>query len=408
MAYFDYNATAPLRPVARAAWLEAADGLWSNPSSPYRAAARARNALEDARARIAAAIGCPAGRVVFTSGATEGNNAMLRHFAGRPAGVSAVEHPSVRDAVRDLPEGSVTRIPVDAAGRVRMAGVREWLDSVQGGALLSVMAANNETGTLQPWHELARLCRERGIAFHCDAVQWIGRMPLAGLADCAFVTASAHKFGGPKGVGFLLIPADARDFRAQRGGEQEDSHRGGTENLPSILAMAAALNAACMSIEGTASAGVDEERDTVSHGDSVKDSYSAGVSAPRDAFVRTVIATIPGTEWVGQGPGETTGCLWNTAMLIMPRHRNTRWVARLDRLGFEVSTGSACATGKQGPSHVLAAMGIAPERAQRAVRISSGWDTPAMAWTDLARAFTLVWEELEAEAGGSGAMVIEV
>src|SRR5690606_15046127 len=162
---------------------------------------------------------------VFTSGATEGNNAVLswaaRHPAGRPGvAISAIEHPSVREPAADSfgPE-QVARLPVDTQGVLDLESLASLL-RLRPPALVSVLAANNETGVLQPWRDAVRLCREAGVTFHCDAVQWIGKLPLQGLAEADFLTASGHKFGAPKGVGFIVVGQDQAGFKAQIGGGQ--------------------------------------------------------------------------------------------------------------------------------------------------------------------------------------------
>ncbi len=364
MPYFDYNATTPMHPAALAAWRETAEQAWHNPSSPYRAAARAHALLEEARERLAAVIGGAAEDYVFTSGATEANNAVLLHAATvAPAEtrvvVSALEHPCVLESARAWFPGRTTLIGSDARGVTQLESLNEALRTGKV-AMVSLMAANNETGVLQPWPEALAQARERGVPFHCDAAQWLGKLPARRLAECDYLTGCAHKFGGPKGVGFLKVPAGDRAFRGQRGGEQEHGRRAGTENLPGIRAMVAALEAVAPRLE--------RER--------------VGWENARWHFEKALMEAVPGAVVVGAGAER----LWNTVMFLAPRHENTRWVAALDKRGFQVSTGSACATGHAGPSHVLAAMGVEPETARRAVRVSAGWDTNAQDWAALATA----------------------
>lgn len=374
MPYFDYNATSPLLPEAREAWLLASDEAWANPSSPYRMSARVHRLLGEARERVAALLGVSPDEIVFTSGATEANNAVLtwaaRNLApSAPVIISPTEHPSVIEPARGLWPERVQWTGVTRDGWVHPDEVSARLGTALGG-LVVVMAANNETGVLGPAAEIDAICRHHGAWYLCDAAQWIGRMPARGLAPGAFVVADAHKFGGPKGVGFLRVPPAARSFHGQRGGEQENGRRAGTENYPAIAAMVAALEFA-------------EAQSPVDRFTWCSD------------FVRDVVRRVPGTRVNG---GEAAR-LWNTVSFCMPAHENTRWVARLDRLGFEVSTGSACATGHAGPSHVLAAMGLTPEEGRRTIRVSSGWDTAPEAWQQLADAIAHVWEQLEAEPG---------
>ncbi len=386
MRYFDHNATTPMSAVARETWLEMADGFWHNPSSPYRAAARVRNRLEEGRAMLAGILGCEEREIVFTSGATEANNAILAFFARRKnadAGVwlSPVEHPCVRDAGRHHFGDQVRYFPADSSGRVSPDAASEVLKAGRP-ALVSVMAANNESGVLQPVGEIAEICRQAGVPFHCDAAQWLGKLPGRDLPAWGFMTGSGHKFGGPKGVGFLRVPGAWNDFRGQVGGEQEMGMRAGTENPPAAVSMVAALEAR------------ETEKVDV-----------AGRAAWRDAFEAALERDIPGIKVAGRSSDR----LWNTSFLIMPVHSNHRWVMKLDREGFAVSTGSACATGSEAPSHVLAAMGFAPEEARRAVRISSGPETGEEDWRALAAAVVGVYRDWEdGDASSSLTDVISV
>ncbi|MDP0500000.1 MAG: aminotransferase class V-fold PLP-dependent enzyme [Verrucomicrobiota bacterium JB022] len=381
MAYFDYNATTPLSPAAREAWLAAS---WYNPSSPYRAAARARNALEAARAELAELLQAEPEDIVFTSGATEANNAAFRHFArhyGAEAkvAVSAIEHPCVIDSAHGWFPERVIELSVKRSGVVDLEAVRTVL--AQRPVLLSVMAGNNETGVEQPWPELRELARAQGIPFHCDAAQWIGKRPLDGLGACDLLTGSAHKFGGPKGVGFLKLSPALGGLKAQYGGAQEHDHRGGTEATASIFAMVAALKERVAALA---------EADT------------AALAAARDQMVVRVREVLD-----VQVVGEQAPRFWNTVMLLLPRHGSARWIAQLDRRGFEVSSGSACATGKPGVSHVLTAMGVDRSHAERAIRISGGLDTTPADWQALAEAIIASWHALKAEAS-SDSMVIQI
>ena len=377
MPYFDHNATTPLTPAGRTAWLRAAEESWQNPSSPYRAAARVRARLEQAREQVAEVIGCPAGRIVFNSGATEGANAVFAHWArtlpvGAGVAVNPTEHPCGLEAARAyFPAERRAWIEVDRAGVVRLEHLEALLHSGRMGAV-SVMAANNETGVVQPWREIAALCRRHRVDYHCDAAQWAGKLPADGLGDVDWVTASAHKFGGPKGAGWLKIAAPADGFRAQAGGEQEHGHRGGTEDYPAIAASVAALAEA----------------------ESAARSRAAGRARWRDRFLAQAGAALPGLRVAGAAAAR----LWNTASLILPHSANHRWVTKLDRRGFQVSTGSACATGRDGPSHVLAAMGVPADEARRVIRISAGWATTEKEWQALVTALVEVEAELRAAA----------
>jgi cysteine desulfurase len=213
------------------------------------------------------------------------------------------------------------------------------------------------------------LCRRHHAAFFCDASQWLGKLSAAGLGEADWVIGSAHKFGGPKGVGFFLAAEGAQDFHAQHGGGQEHGHRAGTENFPGVAAMVAVLAEA-----ETKRVLLETER-----------------LRWRETFERTLPAALPGVRVVGAGAER----LWNTVSLILPHGENTRWVARLDKRGFQVSTGSACATAKEGPSHVLAAMGYSPEETRRVIRASAGWETAETDWPKLAQALVEVSAEVK-------------
>ncbi|MGA3007763.1 MAG: aminotransferase class V-fold PLP-dependent enzyme [Opitutaceae bacterium] len=374
MPYFDHNATAPLAPVAREAWLQAHEEGWQNPSGLYRGGARVKVRLDTAREQIAQWLGCAAERVVFTSGATEGANAVCAHLArtlapGLLVAVNRTEHPCVIEAARFFLGERVVWLEVDRDG---VAGVQQ-MEKLQAGSgfplgAVIVMAANNETGVMQPWRDWARECRQRHTPFFCDATQWLGKLAAEGLGEADWVIGSAHKFGGPKGVGFVIAADAARDFHGQQGGAQEHGRRGGTENFPGVAAMAAAL------IEAeTKKVLLESER-----------------LRWREGFERAVAAALPGARVVGASAER----LWNTVSLILPHGENTRWVARLDQRGFQVSTGSACATAKAGSSHVLAAMGYSPEEARRVIRVSAGWDTAEADWPKLVTALAEVSAEV--------------
>jgi cysteine desulfurase len=353
--YFDANATTPLHPAAREAWLTAP---WHNPSSLYAEAAAAHDLLDQCRERLAGIVGCEPGDLVFLSGATEANNAVLESFTrlGRKVAVSSIEHPSGRE-----PAPGAVLIPAGADGVVRLDALKEIL-AMETPALVSLMAANNETGVLQPWREALTLCRDAGVLFHCDAAQWIGKRPAAGFGDCDFLTGSSHKFGGPKGAGFLKVTGH---FRWLRGGPQEDRRRAGTENVPGIAAMLAALEAA--------------------EAEPVPD------DSLRRTFETEIKHAVPGVQIVA----EESPRLWNTVLLIMPRHANVKWLARLSRAGFQVSTGSACSSGG-GASEVLAAMGLTAEALRRVLRVSSWRGHTAGDWRALTAAFAAVRASLDA------------
>ncbi len=360
MLYFDHNATHPLSDAAREAWLRATRDFIGNPSSPHRLGARAEKALDEARAKLAAWLGCSPIDVVWTSGATEANNAVLHHAAQTNAAevwISAIEHPCVLASAERYFGKRVRVIPVERVGVISL----EWLANElrqKVPALVAVMAANNETGVLQPWREVRERCREHGVAFFTDAAQWLGKQPAAGLGAADFVSGCAHKFGGPQGVGFVKVPAGFRSLLV--GGPQEEGRRAGTENVAGVLAMIA---------------GLEEREAQLSRGEATER------LAWRAEFERELMEVLPGTEIVGA----TAERLWNTVSALMPELPDCRqrWVVKLDKLGFAVSTGSACASGKEAPSHVLSAMGFEPSQAARALRFSAGWETTREDWMKL-------------------------
>lgn len=385
--YFDCNATTPMSATARRAWLEAAEKHWHNPSSLYRDAGFAKQKLEEARERLATLLGCDAGRIVFTSGATESNNALFASLAARlPANsriaISAIEHPSVREAARgsvkeqghSCPGGSsIVTIPVNADGIVEPETVSEII-ARHTPSLVSVMAANNESGALQPWSSIAAICQRADIPFHCDAAQWIGKLPSSSLGLCDYLTGSAHKFGGPKGTGFLVLRDEDEPLHFLRGGPQENDRRAGTENYPAIEAMVTALEELESRLPAVA-------RDQSAH---------------RDRFVEALRDHFPDLRFIS----EDAERLWNTTLLVMPRHENLKWLTRLSRRGFSISTGSACSSGKEGSSIVVQALGASPEELKRVVRISGGWEHTEADWLALADAFIEVDHELA--KGGPG------
>ncbi len=295
-------------------------------------------------------LGCDAEQIVFTSGATESANTVLASMDN--ALISGIEHPCVRESARNRER----EVRVDSQGVADLDDLRSKIATSKP-EVVCLMAANNETGVLQPWREALALCRESGVPFFCDAAQWVGKLPSRGLGECDFVSGCAHKFGGPVVVGFLKCPVHFKPL--VRGGPQENGRRAGTENVASVLAMLAVLTA--------------RETDATD---------AASTFLPmRDTFERDLLAALPDARILGSGAQR----LWNTVSVLMPETPDCRrrWVVVMDRLGFAVSTGSACASGKEKPSHVLTAMGIAPTYAGRALRFSSGWETTGDDWRKL-------------------------
>lgn len=371
--YFDHNATTPLHPAARDAWLKASDRHWQNPSGLYREAAETKHQLEEARERLGELLDCEPQRIVFTSGATEANNAVLRMLAGKLPNDSTVltsrmEHPSVQVPLRAAFGNRVREVPSRPDTSLDWEAFITALQS-QRPALVTVMAANNECGTLLPWLQIGIACHEAGVRFHCDATQWLGKMPGIQLGQCCdYITGSAHKFGGPKGIGFLVLGSEDEALGLLTGGPQEEGRRAGTENYPSIEAMVTVL----------------EQRMTMLA------SMPAKVEL-REAFEKQITLAIPGTKIVGQN----TQRLWNTSMLILPRHDHRKWLARLSQQGFAVSTGSACSAGHDGASQVLQAIGATLEEMKRVLRVSGGWETTEDDWNNLAAAMLRVRDSLD-------------
>lgn len=363
MIYFDHNATTPLSATARDAWLRASEEFIGNPSSPHRLGSRADRALTEAREELAAILGCDALDIVWTSGATESNNLVLHHIAqnlpeGAEVWVSAIEHPCVLAAAQKWLPGRHRLIPVTSSGVVDSGWIQSELTKTLP-ALIAVMAANNETGILQPWREISSLCRDAGVPFFCDAAQWLGKLPGKGLGECDFVSGCAHKFGGPKGVGFLKCPSKGKVHPLIVGGPQEEERRAGTENLAGVIAMMAALR---------------EREAALSRGEHI------ALQNAKLAFEAELLRTLPGSEIVGAGQER----LWNTVSALMPEADcQQRWVVKLDKAGFAVSTGSACSSGKEVGSHVLQAQGYGPSTSSRVLRFSAGWETSPDAWKAL-------------------------
>jgi cysteine desulfurase len=352
--YLDWNATTPLRAEARSA-VSAALEASGNPSSVHTEGRAARKLIEDARAQVAYAIGARPESIVFTSGGTEANAQALVPgwgLSGRICSrliVSAIEHPSVlaggRFTASEVSQAAVTRDGVVDLGKLRVSV------SASGPALVSIMLANNETGALQPVSEAAAIVHEAGGVLHVDAVQALGRVPLNVAALGAdLVTLSAHKIGGPKGVGALVVcnPNLHWPPGLMRGGGQERNRRAGTENVAGIAGFGAA--AAAAAIKGPSE---------TQHMQRLRTRFEAGLAAIEGVTVFS--AAVPR--------------LPNTTLFALKGVRAETAVIALDLEGFAVSSGAACSSGKVQPSHVLAAMGIDGELARGAIRVSTGHAT---------------------------------
>jgi cysteine desulfurase len=337
--YLDHNATAPTRPEAVAAMVEALRDP-ANASSVHGFGREARRRLEAARRRLAEQVNADPAGIVFTSGGTEANNLAL-HGVGGPTLVSAIEHASVLD-----PVPQAERVPVGEDGVVDLPSLERKLMAGRP-RLVSVMLANNETGVVQPVSEVAELAHRHGALLHVDAAQALGRMPVDMCTTAAdLMTLSAHKMGGPPGVGALAIRPDITLLPRQFGGAQEGRRRGGTENLPAILGWVAAL-------------------------DAHQPDEPVRMRSLRDALERAVRVHHPSVTILGRDSFR----LPNTTCLLAPGLDSSTQLMVLDLAGVAVSSGSACSSGKVGPSHVLKAMGLGDTMARCAIRISLGWNS---------------------------------
>jgi cysteine desulfurase len=354
--YLDYNATSPLRPEAREAMALTLDRT-GNPSSIHAEGRAARALVEKAREAVADLVGAKPKNVVFTSGGTEANNAVLspatRRVGGRDAEsllVSAVEHPSVLNGHRFRPE-TVECSPVDGQGRADVGWLEEWLAALPGGcALVSLQVANNETGVLQPIQHAAEIVHRHGGLLHADAVQAAGKIPVdIGELGADALSLSAHKLGGPQGVGAVVFASDRIELadRFIRGGGQERGYRAGTENVAGIAGFGAAAAAA--------RAGIETERARV-----------ATLTAALEGQLRRAAA-----DAVVFGAGAER--LPNTSAFAIPGLRAETALIAFDLEGVAVSSGSACSSGKLKRSHVLDAMGVDRGLAEGAIRVSLGW-----------------------------------
>jgi cysteine desulfurase len=378
MSYFDNNATTqPCQKVLDAV-AEAHRVDWANPSSPYRLSAVVRAKLERARADIAEYFSASPNQLLFTSGATEANNTYLAHQYHRlrkdqKVLISPIEHPSVSEPATSWFAGRVDWMPVDDQGLVALNEVEKQFQANDYG-LVCLMAANNETGVLQPWEPISQICKARQIPFFCDATQWVGKMEISSLCACSAFSFSGHKFGGTKGIGGLVSKEPIHPMI--KGGRQEKDQRGGTENFPNI----AGLLVAC------------KERLFPREVDNILRVQW------RNDFELKVCALIPGTEVVA----EKVERLWNTSLLLMPIYENLRWISHLEKLGFQVSTGAACSVSQlKSDKQGISAIGLSPVQIRRVIRVSSSWRTAERDWQGLAEAMATVFSELARESGES-------
>jgi cysteine desulfurase len=354
--YLDWNATTPLRPEARQAMAVAWE-LSGNPSSVHAEGRQARRLVEEARASIAAAVGALPRNVVFASGGTEANALALapglRRGAGAPVErllVSAIEHASVLAGGR-FPAEAIGTVGVTSSGLVDLDGLRAALEGSPP-ALVSVMAANNETGAVQPVAEATEIVHAAGGLLHVDAIQAFGKIPFdINVVNADLATLSAHKIGGPKGVGAVVLAEGVLGLApVLRGGGQEQGRRAGTENVAGIAGFGAAARAAMAT-----------QADDAIRLESLRNRLENGLRQTSDVIIFS----------------ENAPRLPNTTLFTVPGLKAETAVIGFDLGGIAVSSGSACSSGKVQPSHVLEAMGFGPELAQGAVRLSLGWSTSA-------------------------------
>ncbi|MCZ6763576.1 MAG: cysteine desulfurase family protein [Alphaproteobacteria bacterium] len=364
--YLDWNATAPVSAEVAAAVSDAMtaammeSGTGGNPSSIHGPGRKVRAAVEDAREAVASLAGAKPREVIFTSGATEANNMVLVGSGRETIIVSGIEHPSVL-LVRD----DVVRVPATLDGIVDLDRLAAALEGTDGDALVAVMLANNETGVIQPIEEVVRLAREAGALIHCDAVQAAGRIEIdIDALGVDTLSLSAHKIGGPTGVGALIVREGTPPIEPiLKGGGQERSRRAGTENVPGIIGF------------GVAAARAADWRDEM-----------AAIGALRDDMETRITAAAPEAVIYGAGARR----LANTSSIGLPSVDCALQVMTLDLAGIAVSAGAACSSGKVAPSHVLMAMGIDRWTADTAIRVSLGRTTDAAdidafveAWTGM-------------------------
>jgi cysteine desulfurase len=352
--YFDYNATTPLAPEVAAAVARTSQDLFGNASSVHYFGQQAKAAVDEARSAVAALINADPSEVVFTAGGTESDNFAIRGAADaaestgrRHLIASAIEHEAVLNTLKALARRGwrTALVPVDQSGRVSPDQLRSAM--ADDTAIVSVMHANNEIGTIQPIAELAALAHERGAVMHTDAVQSSGKIPVDVRAlGIDLLSLSAHKFNGPKGVGAIWIKRGTRLQPILTGGKHERNRRAGTENVPAIVGMgvAARLAIAKMSAE------------------------AARVGALRDRLEAGILRTVPGTLV----NGALSDRVPNTTNISFDRVEAESLLIALDLEGVAVSTGSACSSGTLEPSHVLRAMGLPAHRTQNSLRFSLG------------------------------------
>ena len=362
--YLDHNATTPASPRVIEQMSRVLGDVWGNPSSVHYFGQQAKAVIDDARSAVSALIGAEPTEVVFTSGGTESDNLAIRGVAEalertgrRHLIATGIEHEAVLNTIRALARRGwqTTLLPVDASGIVSPDALREALTDDT--ALVSVMHANNEIGTVQPIAELATLSHARGALFHTDAVQSAGKIPIDVKAlGVDLLSISAHKFYGPKGVGAIWIRRGLRLAALMTGGKHERNRRAGTENVAGIVGMGVAA------VEARAKLGEEAQR----------------LAPLRDELESGILRAVSGTAI----NGARTPRVANTTNISFDRVEAESLLIALDLEGIAVSTGSACSSGTLEPSHVLKAMGLPPHRTQNSIRFSLGTSNT---WTDVER-----------------------
>lgn len=362
--YLDHNATTPLRDAAKQAMARAME-VTGNASSVHGFGRDQRKIIEDARQQVGDLAAVSPANVIFTSGGSEANNTVLRGVAASTRMTSTIEHASILDVDSDA-----VRIAVDGNGLLNLDVLSKTLEDIADPALVSVMAANNETGVIQPVAEIAEIVRSHGAKLHVDAIQWAGKLPLFELTVLAdAVTISAHKLGGPQGVGAIIVREGVPFEPIVKGGGQERRRRAGTENAIGIAGFGAACEAAAADHANYAALATCRDKIETELGDHAR-IYGANVAR-----------------------------LNNTTCIGMPDVSAETQVMAFDLAGIAVSAGSACSSGKVEPSHVLLAMGIDHDEAAEAVRVSFGWSSTMQD----AERFIAAWQSLRSRTASEAA-----
>ena len=354
--YLDHAATTPTAPEVLAAMLPYFSECWGNASAVYATGREARRAVENARKEVAKAIGALPQEICFTSGGSESDNTAIRGTAralrekGKHIITTAIEHHAVLKTCRQLEQEGfeVTRVRPDGEGRIDPEEIRKAIrkDTI----LVTVMAANNEIGTLEPVGEIGRICREQGVVFHTDAVQAAGAVAIdVREAGCDLLSLSGHKFYGPKGIGALYIREGTRLDPLIAGGQQERGFRAGTENLPGIVGLGKAITLAAENLDRNA----------------------GHIRRMRDRLTDGLLASVPGAAL--NGPREER--LPNNCSIRFDGIDGEALLLRLDLAGIAASAGSACTAGNQETSHVLKAIGLTEEEAGSSLRLTTGIHT---------------------------------